>query len=176
MNKSPLTFAKRLLLAFFIAVFSNGLSFGQDTVGNKYEWEKITLLESKRSEVETFLGEPISKDKNIVATYAKDFGKLTAWYVGAKEADGLICKWNVTEDTIHSFFVSLAEPIAISKFRYGLTGFTRNAEHDGSFVYTNPKLGISFVVWETENGQGSISAIVYSPTTDQIKGHCVVKK
>lgn len=164
-------------LFWLILLIATNLTFAQNVIQEKekFEWEKIIPLITKKAEVEKYLGKPLSEDENVSAIYDTKFERITVWYNGAKEPDGLVCNWNISLDTVISYRISLTERMPISKFKYDLSKFERTPNDDGRLIYTNLQKGISFAVDKTKDGEEEIALIQYTPSQADIKSKCIQK-
>ena len=166
-------------LTFFIFLFLLCLmittkpTFSQSSIqtNQKYDWEKIILLVTKKAEVEKFFGKPILEQNGIIGVYQIREGKLLVWYAGAKDA-GLICDWQVTVDTVVTYEVSLSEGLILSKTEFDLNKFEKTSGDDGGTTYTYAEKGISFTAFDKENGEEIILVIKYNPPANNIKQKC----
>lgn len=166
-------------LAFFIVLFLLCLvkltkpTFSQSSIqtDQKYEWEKIILLVTKKAEVENFFGKPVLEQNGISGIYQIREGKIRVWYAGAKDP-GLICDWQVTIDTVVTYEVSLSEGLILSKTKFDLKKFEKTPGDDGGTTYTYAEKGISFTAFDKENGEEIILVIQYNPPDVNIKQKC----
>ena len=166
---------RRVLVAIILMVqFS---FFGEVTAQAqiKSEWELIAPLVTSRGQVEERYGKPIMEEPLAVATYSAKFGKITVWYHGAYEPDGWMCRWNVPQDVVSAYYVSLSAGMPISRFRQDIEGFEKSSTHLGQTVYTNRLVGISFITDKNDENVEEIRALNYFPTAVQVGCHCSKK-
>jgi hypothetical protein len=163
-----------LVLVLGILVMAN-LVLAQNTIREeKYEWEKIIPLVTKKSEVEKLFGKPFFEFKNGVSfVYNTKFGKLGVLYTNAKESEKSECKWNVDPDTVEGLWISLSDNILLSKSKYDLSLFEKELGHLKDFSYQNKEKGISIFGYISKIGEEWVSSISYYPTLEDKRCKCI---
>jgi hypothetical protein len=164
----------RLFWVLFCSCFLSFPIFSQNKESKAigFEWEKIVPFVTKRAEVEALLGKPV--ESHVFSIYIAKFGVTFVSYYGAGDKQDAGDKCRVSPDTVRSLNVRLNEPFPISTLNWDLNKFEKSPQDDGHQVYWNYKTGVSFSVWELENGQEEVRSFRYE-RSDEAKKKCVQK-
>lgn len=140
----------------------------------KFDWEKIIPLVTKRAEIEEFYGKPFTEN-GYVSFYRTGFGSILVMYYGSKDLEKASFTCSVSLDTVSSYNISLSKRIFVSNLGWKLNRFENKAGDDGRLIYYNEEKGISFVVEVAEDGKEEVVAISYEPPIEDKKNKCVEK-
>jgi len=162
-----------LLVMLLLFLMINSVSAQNIVRDEKYEWEKIIPLVTKKSEIEKLYGKSIFDFENGVSfVYQTKFGKLGIRYKGKNDLTNNLCKWKIEPDTVISYRVSLSENILVSKFKYDSNLFEKEFGHEGDFSYGNNEIGLTFFGYFSDTKEEWISTIYYYPTLADEKSKC----
>lgn len=165
----------RLAFAIAVSVLIHTATNGQTTPRTGNNWQQIVPLHTTKSDLEKWFGKPLSQEK-FVGIYEEQSGRITVFFVGAKDPDGLTCNWGVASDTVNTFTIFFRDPIIVSQIGFPLDGFVREETDEGQpgrVTYTNTSKGISFVAYKDPRGAEWITMLQYNPTSQAIRSKCV---
>ncbi|GEM_PF-4503824 len=173
-----ISYKKAIFLGLLFVLFLMPYSIrAQDRITEtKYEWEKIILLVTKKSEIEQMYGKPVDEfEDGATFVYDTKFGKLTIYYRAKKDSNNSNCKWNVSSETVVGIRVGLFESIPVKKIKYDLSDFEKKINHNEEITYQNSEKGIGIISYFSDSREELAATIYYYPTSADRKSNCVEK-